>query len=184
MSTVTSPSVPMNWTEIGEPIVEKIGREAIMDAIDLLEWQPIPEHGSLTLGAMPGMAINAAIRQLELPRVTRVAVDSFDVQVDGEDGYYPGFYGIESNFTDGRCFVFVVDEGHALTPVCSVLFPAENDLRWRYDRLRSLLDTLEDDEDGPPAGVKRTEIEAWRQARRSLQHGLEGAPTWEPTILA
>lgn len=115
------------WTTLGKELVEKVGgRETVEAAIAALEWQTIPPKGKLTVGALPGFSIKATIRELSIPKVTRIAISSFSVPgADDGDGFYPGFYGIEGNYTNGRGLIFVLDTGVSITPLVSDLYPKE-----------------------------------------------------------
>lgn len=112
-----------NWTEVGAEYVERLGgREDVEQGIRELDWEDIPPAGKLTVGFLPGVAINEAIAQLALPRVAKVAISAFDRPAASpeEDGFYPGFYGIECSYGDGLARVYVLDPGgNELTPLAS-----------------------------------------------------------------
>ena len=111
-----------NWTTVGEEYVERLGREDVEKEIAALDWQEIPAGGSLTVGFMPGYGINEVIAQLDLPkRVSRIAISAFErpAPTPDEDGFYPGFYGIETSYSNGLCRVYVLDLGTELTPLAS-----------------------------------------------------------------
>jgi hypothetical protein len=115
-----------NWTETGAELVEKLGgREVVEREIDEMEWQTIPEDGALTVGFLPGAAVNEVIRELRIPKVTAVAITGFDrpATSEQEDGFYPGFYGIEGNYSNGRARVFVLDVGTYIQPLVSYFWP-------------------------------------------------------------
>lgn len=114
------------WTTVAERNVERVGgRSAIEAKIEALDWRDA--HVDSTVGAMQGMAINACIAELGLPRVSAYAIDSFEIPGDFDrDGFYPGFYGIECNYANGRARVYVLDTGGEITPVCSD-FPCERE---------------------------------------------------------
>lgn len=112
------------WTTVAEANVERVGgRDAIEKKIAGLDWRDAKVDG--TVGAMQGMAINAVIAELGLPRVSAYAIDAFAIPGDFDsDGFYPGFYGIECTYADGRARVYMLDTGTAIEPVCSD-FPVE-----------------------------------------------------------
>jgi hypothetical protein len=118
-----------NWTTVADDVVARIpgGRDRVARAAARLHWEAIPEGGSLTVGFMPGEAINSAIRELEIPKVSKVAIGSIDCPGrNGEDGFYPGLYGIEGNYKDGRARVYILDTGTSVTPVFSDFWPKED----------------------------------------------------------
>ncbi len=99
-----------NWTKVGEEHT-KGKQDQIAKIIERMQWQPIP----CEMGIMPGEGIKAAIKQLRIPKVTRVAVSS-------EMAPY-GFLGIEGNYTNGRARICLVDEGIGVTPIVTDLYP-------------------------------------------------------------
>lgn len=110
-----------SWTTVGAEFVEQLDQRSVEHEIEAMEWQEIPRGRSLTLGFMPGEAIKTAVRELALPKVSQVAVSSFD-----RPGFYPGFYGIEANYRNGRARIYVLDTGTGLTPLVSDFWPNEN----------------------------------------------------------
>lgn len=116
-----------NWTETGVELVERVGgREAVEAEIDRLEWEDVPEEGSLTVGFMQGHAINACVKELRLPNVKRVATHGgFSIMpADAElDGFHPGFYGMECDYSNGRARVYVLDTGTVIQPLVSDFWP-------------------------------------------------------------
>jgi hypothetical protein len=118
-----------NWTETGAAVVYRVGGRAAVDAeIGRLDWELFPDGGTLMTGFMQGHAINACIQELNLPKVSGVATNgSFAIESSTEtDGFYPGFYGIECNYRNGRVRVYVIDTGTGVVPVLTELTtPAE-----------------------------------------------------------
>jgi hypothetical protein len=96
-----------DWTEVGREEWEGV-QDRIRAAAAAMEWRPLPIEDA---PAMPGLGIMAAIEQLRLPKVSRVAWSS-------ELAPY-GLYGIEANYSNGRVQVFIVDRGTDLVPVVS-----------------------------------------------------------------
>lgn len=112
------------WTTVGDELVERVGgRDVIGTAIEDLDWQIVDRDAGVTVGAMPGIAINATIRELRIPKVSAIAVDSFSIPAasSDDDGFYPGFYGIEGNYTNGLARVYLLDTGCEIVPVASEL---------------------------------------------------------------
>lgn len=114
------------WTEVGDEALDNslrresgrvLDRRAIEIAIDKLDWEEVPEGGSLTLGAMAGMAINATITEFRIPKVTRVAVSNRLAPY--------GFYGIEGNYKNGRALIYLLDTGTGVTPLASDFYEKE-----------------------------------------------------------
>lgn len=100
------------WTTVGAEYVDRLGKKAVESEIETLEWQEIPEDGSLTVAYLPGDSIKQTILQLDLPRVSAIAISGFE-----RPGFYPGFYGIEANYTDGRARIYVLDTGTGVSPL-------------------------------------------------------------------
>jgi len=119
--------VKRTWTTVAEEYVDRLGgRDEVATEIGRLDWQDVPKGGSLTVGFLPGEAIKHAVRELRIPKVSRVAISGFERPGrPGEDGFYPGFYGIEGRYKNGRARVYVLDVGTTLLPVCSDFWPAE-----------------------------------------------------------
>src|SRR2546430_5775899 len=105
------------WTEIGADYVERLGKRSVEHEIEALDWQDVKDDG-ITVAFIPGQAIKEATRELRIPNVTKVAISSFDCPATSpdQDGFYPGFYGIEGNYKNGRARVYVLDTGTSLTP--------------------------------------------------------------------
>jgi hypothetical protein len=115
------------WTETGAEYVERLGKRSVEHEIEAMEWTIKPEGGSATVAMMPGMAINKVIEEFRLPKVTGFAISGFERPgvPDVSEGFYPGFYGIEANYRNGRARIYVLDVGSTLIPLASDFFPAE-----------------------------------------------------------
>lgn len=123
------------WTTVGEQHIgrlplesgELLTRELIEAAIDELNW--VDTADANTLPAMPAWTIQEAIKQLRIPRVSKIAWCCHATDDPEFDERYPlapfGFYGIEGNYTNGRARVYVLDLGAEATPLCSELFTEE-----------------------------------------------------------
>lgn len=101
-----------NWTNIGRADWEG-QQDSIRAAAAALDWRALPLDN---VPAMPGYGIQQVIRELRLPKVSRVAWSS--------DLAPCGFYGIEANYRNGRAQVFILDKGSELTPLVSYFWPA------------------------------------------------------------
>lgn len=99
------------WTKVGVEFTQN-KQERIAEAIKGLEWCPIP----CEMGMMPGEAIKTAIRQLKIPRVSKVACSH-------ELAPY-GLVAIEGNYKNGRGRVYLVDSGVDITPIVLDFFPS------------------------------------------------------------
>ena len=98
-----------DYTKIGEK--EGFTRDAINRGIDTItEW--IELRGKTSLPMMQGMAIQAAIKQLHLPKVSHVAVfGGFG------DGY--GLYGIKAHYKNADVTLYIADSGTEVIPVAA-----------------------------------------------------------------
>jgi len=109
-----------DWTNVGAEVVERIGgRDAASSEAESLEWQSVPIGRPLTVGFMPGEAIKAAISELAIPKVSAIAIGSLERPgaTGDDDGWYPGFYGIEGNYRNCVVRVYIIDGGESLIPI-------------------------------------------------------------------
>lgn len=112
-----------SWTTVGAALVARLGQKEIEDEIETFDWQPV-ETG-MEIAFSPGQAIKTAILEFGLPKVSAIAISGFAREGgDGEDGFYPGFYGIEANYVNGRARVYLLDTGVELIPLASDHWPA------------------------------------------------------------
>ena len=125
MTTTTEPQEKRAWTEIGKEVIgrrleggARLTRAAIVRAIDTFEWveTPADPEAEMTLPIVPALAIQAAIKELRIPKVTRIAWRCHELAPHG-------FYGIEGNYKNGRVRVYVVDTGTHLIPVRTDFWP-------------------------------------------------------------
>lgn len=115
-----------SWTTVGAEYVERLGQAEVEAEIEALEWHELPEEGSVDVAFSPGFAIKAAIREFGMPKVSAFAISGFSREGVGEDdGFYPGFYGIEANYKNGRARVYLLDVGVSVTPLASDFWPVE-----------------------------------------------------------
>lgn len=108
------------WTKVGAVEMTREAddggpittRDIVARAVDGLTWHPVP----CDLAAMPGMAINAMIQQLRLPKVSHVG---------SSNGLAPyGFVGARAHYKDGTAEVYAIDSGTEITPLLSDFHPA------------------------------------------------------------
>lgn len=97
----------------GGPRRFKPSQERYARLFDGLKWEPAA--GSKPM--LPGLAIKEAIRELGIPKVSRIAISH-------ELAPY-GLYGIEGNYKNGRALVYLVDTGGKVTPIASDFYPKE-----------------------------------------------------------
>lgn len=114
-------------TPAGEPVRDwlSIGlrfeaqRDQVEAAIDGLRWQT-----EKSTAMVPGLAINALIREFRLPKVSRYAVNGTIQAPDPPEGLATySVYGVEASFSNGRARLYVVDTGSELVPVCADFWP-------------------------------------------------------------
>lgn len=107
------------WTTVAERNVERLGgRAAVERAIAGLEWKDV--SGGVTVGAFQGLAIDKAVSEYGIPRVSHIATTGLVGAPDEEgDGFYPDLLGIRGHYANGRADVYVLDTGTALQTVCS-----------------------------------------------------------------
>lgn len=104
----------IDWLENGKSRGETDtpqGQARIIQAMAEIEWQELPLQAPM----MAGIAINEAIKQLKLPRVTHIAISH-------ELAPY-GFYGIRTHYSDADVDVFLLDRGSDCFPVCTEVTP-------------------------------------------------------------
>ncbi len=101
------------WTVVGKEYTEGKEEEIAAAAVEM-PWQTMP----CEMAMMPGLGIKEAIKQLRLPKVTRV-------------GHSPalapyGFLGIEANYKNGKAQIFLIDHGDGVVPLFSDFEPKED----------------------------------------------------------
>jgi hypothetical protein len=121
------PRPERTWTTVGAKYTTPERRPDVLRAIASLEWHEVGD-GNLELPALPGLAIEACIRQLSLPRVSQVAWNGAAASVDWYDpkrreGEHYSIYGIEMNYDNGRARVYVIDTGTGVLPLASDFWP-------------------------------------------------------------
>lgn len=98
------------WTKVGERFTRG-KRDKVGKMMDRITWHKLP----YTMGAMPGMAIKAAIKQLRLPKVSHVASSH-------EMAPY-GLLGIAAHYKGGVAHIYLVDTGVDVVPIASDYYP-------------------------------------------------------------
>lgn len=125
MSTST---IDRDWLNVGAGFTgdENKGRERVSAEIQKLTWKDVPQDGSpLSLPFSPGEGIKAAIEQLEIPKVQRVATDGYLQWPDGPETAHYSIYGIEGLYRDYRVQLFILDTGTGLIPLAADKYPRE-----------------------------------------------------------
>jgi hypothetical protein len=119
------PIVERTITNVGARYTAGDRLAQVEEQIEALEWHELPDDGALSAPFMPGEAIKAAIAQLRLPKVSRIAWNGALAFHDDpeQDGEYPGLCGIEANYRNGRARVYIVDNGTEILPVVSDFWP-------------------------------------------------------------
>lgn len=104
-----------DYTQIGEK--EGYTRGAIDAGILSIEdWIPTTRitGESVSLPMMQGMAINEAISQLKLPKVSEVAIFG---DITSGSGHAYGLYGIKCEYKNEFVTVYIADDGCDVIPV-------------------------------------------------------------------
>lgn len=113
-----------NWTTIGAEYIDgefrgRPNRERIEEQIDALDWKDATPTMSLPMS--PGLALEACIEQLNLPRVSKIAHNGYLQYPDGPETAHFSLYGIEANYSNGPARVYVLDTGTECIPLASEL---------------------------------------------------------------
>lgn len=108
-----------DWMKVGAAHTAEELRPAIEAAIEGLTWHEMPVE---TAPMSQGLMLREVLRQLDLPKVSRVAWDGVVVQPDPADRRQLATYGllgIEANYRDGRAQLYVLDCGGVALPLCA-----------------------------------------------------------------
>jgi hypothetical protein len=100
------------WTKTGSEYTK--GKEpAIKNIIGRMDWMKLPgkDEAALSIGAMPGLGIQGAIREYRIPKVSHIAISH-------EMAPY-GLYGIRGHYKNADVDIFLVDSGCEIIPICS-----------------------------------------------------------------
>ena len=105
----------IDWMNVGKNHTE--GNEGKLIPIFLaMDWQKVTPGFEMAM--MPGLGIQAAIKELRIPKVSHVATSP-------ELAPY-GLYGIRGRFTGGgrdeTVDLFIVDEGCSMHPLAAIVY--------------------------------------------------------------
>ncbi len=128
----TRPGPQRTWMNIGASYTTPERRPDVLRAIASLEWQDVTSGEPMQAPVSPGLAINACIRELRMPRVDQVAWHGSASAVDWHDrdkaeGEHYAIYGIQANYQNGRARLYVIDIGTATIPLASDFWPPANE---------------------------------------------------------
>jgi len=98
----------IDFTEVGKKFGFK--KSAVLREIETAKWEPVKGNKPF----MQACAIQEAINQLRIPKVSMVAVHS------GIGSY--GLYGIRAHYKQGQVDIFIGDDGTSIAPVCMVRY--------------------------------------------------------------
>jgi hypothetical protein len=107
------------WLEIGKPYTSGKDRDRVAAAIEALQWRPPTGEGPMS----PVLMLQSVVTELRLPKVSAIAWGGGGANVlDYPDGPETATYtvlGVESNYTDGRARLYVLDTGVAAVPLAA-----------------------------------------------------------------
>ena len=102
----------IDWMKTGAEHT-KDRHEQVEEIISRMEWDS--HYIGKQIAMMPALAIQAAIKEFRIPRVSAVSYNCHE--------FAPfGLYGIEGNYTNGKVRIFIVDEGSHLVPICAYVW--------------------------------------------------------------
>ena len=117
---MTARVMERNWTNIGSEYNSTPEQRKKLSAIfEVLEWETVTPDG-LTWPMMPALALEEAIKELRLPKVSAVA------QSNAMAPY--GLIAARCKYTNGMAEVYIVDEGSTLKVLASDFYPDESAL--------------------------------------------------------
>jgi hypothetical protein len=114
------------WSTTGAEYTGPEDRERVEREIAGLRWRKAEADMSLPMS--PGLAIKEVIKQMQLPRVSRIAYNGMLEWPDGSETATYAVYGIEANYTKGlvaRVRLYVLDTGVACIPLCHDVWQRE-----------------------------------------------------------
>jgi hypothetical protein len=107
------------WLEVGKDYTSGEDRDRVVAAIEALEWRPPTGEGPMS----PVLMLQSVVTELRLPKVSAIAWGGGDANVlDYPDGPETATYtvlGVESNYSNGRARLYVLDTGVAAVPLAS-----------------------------------------------------------------
>lgn len=108
----TECTIRTDWTDVGKEDLlshTEESRAQIRNEIERLTWHDF--EPPMELPFMQGEGIRNAIRNLRIPKVSRIAWDGC---VFGSFG----LYGITGHYKNADVDVYIIDSGDHITPVC------------------------------------------------------------------
>lgn len=113
-----------DWMSVGARYTTPERRAQVERTISRLEWREFTDGMSLPM--CPGLGIEAAIKELRLPKVSAIAYNgALSFPAPDDESEYPGLYGIEANYKNGRARVYIVDNGCELLPIAADFWAKE-----------------------------------------------------------
>ncbi|MBU2019489.1 MAG: hypothetical protein KJ941_07580, partial [Bacteroidetes bacterium] len=108
-NTMKTETYKTDWTNVGNEYLQTPeDKEKVLKEAKNLQWQEIGT--GLTVGLMPGMGIKHVIKELNIPKVDKIAIGGgFGLSKEPSAAY--GFYGIQGNYKNVRVKIHVLDDG-------------------------------------------------------------------------
>jgi hypothetical protein len=107
------------WLEVGKDYTSGNDRVRVEAAIEALEWRPSTGEGPMS----PVLMLQSVVTELRLPKVSAIAWGGGDANVltypDGPETATYTVLGVESNYSNGRARLYVLDTGVAAVPLAS-----------------------------------------------------------------
>jgi hypothetical protein len=107
------------WLEVGKDYTSGKDRDRVAAAIEALQWRPPTGEGPMS----PVLMLQAVVSELRLPKVSAIAWGGGEANVleypDGPDTATYSVLGVESNYTNGRARLYVLDTGVGAVPLAS-----------------------------------------------------------------
>jgi hypothetical protein len=107
------------WLEVGKNYTSGKDRDRVEAAIEALQWHPPTGEGPMS----PVLTLESVVTELRLPKVSAIAWGGGDANVltypDGPETATDTVLGVESNYSNGRARLYVLDTGVAAVPLAS-----------------------------------------------------------------
>jgi hypothetical protein len=107
------------WLEVGKDYTSGKDRDRVSAAIEALAWHPPTGQGPMS----PVLTLQSVVTELRLPKVSALGWGGGDANVleypDGPETATYTVLGVESNYSNGRARLYVLDTGVAAVPVAS-----------------------------------------------------------------
>jgi hypothetical protein len=115
------------WLEVGKDYTSGNDRVRVEAAIEALEWRPSTGEGPMS----PVLMLQSVVTGLRLPKVSAIAWGGGEANVltypDGPETATYTVLGVESNYSNGRARLYVLDTGVAAVPLaCDYPVPASS----------------------------------------------------------